>query len=330
MRLLIYPCVFAGWGLPTFPGLKRETEATSRASFFWVAGLVFISALLSYPSSSLADNCASLRSQIRAAGGASGSQAVQLRRQLAAIRAIERQRQCTAEKARYGLFNACRGLAQRRAGVERQIQQLGGSGSNSRVRALQARYAALGCADSNRAPSREASRSPKRSQEYVRRPVKHTMLFCVRLADGYYFPAPNSQFVGLDHAENSLDRCQYICDTKDIDLYALEDMSLETEEMVSVRTGRSYKELPTAFRYRDDPAFRTCDFQRYHRRVVHARARSATLKTMADVVIPVPTRRPWRNTDATVDPMQTTSLASGPEKRRVRIILPGYEIESIE
>ncbi len=53
--------------------------------------------------------------------------------------------------------------------------------------------------------------------------IKNTMLFCVRVTDGYFFPAPNSQFVGVDHVKNTLD-----------------DMALESEVMASVKDGRSY------------------------------------------------------------------------------------------
>ncbi|MES0118622.1 DUF2865 domain-containing protein [Mesorhizobium sp. C277A] len=39
----------------------------------------------------------------------------------------------------------------------------------------------------------------------------------------------------------------------------LSDPSLETEEMVALDTRTSYKDLPTAFKYRDDANFRACD-----------------------------------------------------------------------
>ena len=73
------------------------------------------------------------------------------------------------------------------------------------------------------------------------------MLFCVRRSDGYFFPAPNSQFVGTSETENTLDRCRYVCGTEDIDVYKLDDMALETEEMVAVEGGASYGDLPSAF-----------------------------------------------------------------------------------
>ncbi len=122
--------------------------------------------------------------------------------------------------------------------------------------------------------------------------VKNTMLFCVRVTDGYFFPAPNSQFVGVDHVKNTLDRCRFICGNKDVEVYTLDDMALESEEMASVKDGRSYKDLPAAFAYRDAPHFKGCDFGRYHRHVNEARARSVTPYNMDDAIIPLPSPRP--------------------------------------
>ena len=161
--------------------------------------------------------------------------------------------------------------------------------------------------------------------------VKNTMLFCVRVTDGYFFPAPNSQFVGVDHVENSLDRCRFICGTKDIEVYKLDEVALASEEMSSVESGRSYKDLPTAFEYRDAPHFKGCDFQRYYERVNELRARSVTPDNMDDAIIPLPTARPasWAVASASaeelnsgIDPI-TTSDTFLP-RRNVRVILRGY------
>ena len=152
----------------------------------------------------------------------------------------------------------------------------------------------------------------------------------MRLSDGYYFPAPNSQFVGENDAETTLDRCRYICDTKEIEVYALQDMSLETEEMVAVEGNKSYRELPSAFRYREDRDFEGCDFRRYHRRANEARARSVTPYNMTDAIIPLPTARPeprafagdLPDDEAGVDPIKTAGIYAA--KRQVRVILPAY------
>lgn len=77
------------------------------------------------------------------------------------------------------------------------------------------------------------------------------MLFCVRLSDGYFFPAPKSQFARSDDVKDTVDQCRYICDDASVDLYMLDDPSLETEEMIALETRKPYKDLPAAFRYRE-------------------------------------------------------------------------------
>ncbi|WP_432285446.1 DUF2865 domain-containing protein [Aminobacter sp. BA135] len=89
------------------------------------------------------------------------------------------------------------------------------------------------------------------------------MLYCVRLKDGYYFPAPNAQFVNAGHYDNTLDRCRYICNDKAMDVYELDDIGRETEEMASVGTRQSYRDLPSAFAYREMADSHGCDLPRY-------------------------------------------------------------------
>jgi len=252
--------------------------------------------LLFSASGAWADTCSSLQKQIQAqrAGQSADAVVAQLRRQDAALRQLELRSQCMSAKAsRGGLFNSCRGLAGRRKEVQKQIAEVRGAGRGSSA-ALAAKYRALGCAASAR--KRTQQRAAERGQKHAARPripsLKHTMLFCVRLSDGYYFPAPNSQFVGLDRAYDSLKRCQFICETAAMDVYALEDMSLETAEMVSVRSGGTYSELSVAFRYRGTDKFKACNFARYYERARQERARHATVANLKDVVLPLPSARP--------------------------------------
>ncbi|WP_292645774.1 DUF2865 domain-containing protein [Mesorhizobium sp.] len=118
------------------------------------------------------------------------------------------------------------------------------------------------------------------------------MLFCVRLSDGYFFPAPKSQFAKRDDLKETVDQCRYICDDPGVDLYTLEDASLETEAMVALETRKLYTELATAFRYRDDANFKACSVKRYSRRVAELRARTVTPANMANAIIPLPTTKP--------------------------------------
>ncbi|MDX8523257.1 hypothetical protein RFM68_01955 [Mesorhizobium sp. MSK_1335] len=73
-------------------------------------------AILALTQVSYADSCSALRSQMLSGGrGAASPRLAQLRRQLAAIQGIERQRRCTASSAAGGFFNACADLARNRA-----------------------------------------------------------------------------------------------------------------------------------------------------------------------------------------------------------------------
>ncbi len=288
------------------------------------------------PQFAQAETCASLQRQMRAAAQQSNSAASPLLRQLSAIRALERQRQCSSETARSGVFNACRDLAQRRSAVERQIAA-SPSGGGRDLSALRARMRALQCSTAARsraerterrsvsrpsskssASSRSSSKSSASSRSSSRGSAPRfsssgTLLFCVRLADGYYFPAPNSQFVGTDQVENTADRCRFICESEAMDVYVLREPSLETPEMISTTTGKPYKDLPAAFRYREKATFNRCNFARYHQYARLLRAQSATVSSMKDVVLPLPMRRPIlpaaTSSGSAVDPQTVSSVA---------------------
>ncbi|QPC86976.1 DUF2865 domain-containing protein [Mesorhizobium sp. NBSH29] len=358
--------------------------------------LVFMISL--FPSPVLAQSCSDLKAQLLTAGKSSARNVdPSLLRQLSALRGLERARQCSSKKSSGGLFDPCRELSQRRASVQRQIDQTLGGGAN--VSQVRSRYAALGCEDNklrtastekknslsplkDKRPevvrasvSRKASiprkqepvaqrqverqkmpekkdnaraSSPhlkpaenapppkvRQKREAVQAPVakfrvKGTMLFCVRLKDGYYFPAPNSQFVGLKNATDTLDRCRYICESEDVAVYKLEDMALETEDMQAVDGGIRYADLPNAFAYRDAVNFKSCDFDGYQDRIAEMKARTVTPSNMSAAIIPLPTRRPniaGNGVDESpafpgIDP--TTTADANVPKRNIRVILPTY------
>ncbi len=243
---------------------------------------------------SYADACSAIASQLRRSGGGGGNsaQAAMLRRQLVALQSLERQRGCRGGSG--GFFDACGDIASRKANVQRQLAEASGRPDTSRLRA---RYVSLGCEDdssSRRAPAATASREERPKQvrpsgSYV---ASGAILFCVRQSDGYYFPAPKSQFAKQDDVKDTLDQCRYICDDAAVDVYSLSDLGLETEEMVSVEERKPYKELPTAFRYREDANFKACDLKRYYDRVAELRARTVTPSNMKNAIIPLPASRP--------------------------------------
>ena len=253
---------------------------------FWLPmmiALVTVAAFALGTTSSYADSCSAIRGQLLSGGrdGGVSPELAQLRRQFAAIQGLERQRRCTAQSATGGFFNACADLARNRTEVLRQIA----AGSGRDVSGLQARFAALGCGAKDQRPKTQSTAG---GAIYA----GNSMLFCVRLSDGYFFPAPKSQFAGSDDVKDMADQCRYICDDPAVDLYTLSDASLETEKMVALDTRKPYTELPSAFRYRDDANFKACDVKRYYQRVAELRARTVTPTDMSNAIIPLPQRKP--------------------------------------
>ncbi|KQZ14891.1 hypothetical protein ASD44_13070 [Mesorhizobium sp. Root554] len=275
---------------------------------------------------SYADACSAIASQLRNSGsGGNSAQVAALRRQLVALKGLERQRRCSGGGSG-GFFDACGDIASRQATVQRQIAEASGVRDASRLRA---RYASLGC--DNGAARRERTETIKQEQRpsgsYV---ASGAVLFCVRQSDGYYFPAPKSQFAKQDDVEDTLDQCRYICDAAAVDVYSLSDLSLETEEMVSVGERRPYKELPAAFRYREDANFRACDLKRYYDRVAELRARTVTPTNMKNAIIPLPASRPEiaERTSAISEEAQGEAQNASLEKldttRQVRMVGPAF------
>lgn len=240
--------------------------------------------------------------------GAAGAQAGALKRQIAALGGMERQRGCRGASFFGGLFSGCGDISRRKAQAQRQLASL----SSQLPAACRA--------------SRRTARDEHRSQSgWV---GSNSMLFCVRLADGYYFPVPGSQFLKSGDAKLSLDQCRYICRGADVAVYKLGSPAMETEEMVSVETGRAYGELPKAFAYRDDPQFQKCDFQNYVRRVEEARARTVTPRNLENALIPVPRFKPAQEAlEDQADNLPVDAAEAGQvdlAAREVRVVGPNF------
>lgn len=290
--------------------------------------LIFAGLLFGVTSQAQADVCDALRSQLRTAGGANPAVAP-LNRQLAAIRTLERQRKCTGKNTG-GLFNACGDLSRRKGQVERAIQTASRAKAGGNASAIKARMASLGCTTQMVKARRPETRMARAISPADGWSVGNDSLFCVRLSDGYFFPAPNSGFVQAASYKLIKSQCQYICDDEGMSVYELTDVSLETEEMISVEERKSYKELPTAFAYRSSADFRTCDSQRYNRRVNEARARATTPASVdsKNLVLPLPVARPDID-PVEVDPLMAYTADEQAEKanpltRKVRIVGAPY------
>jgi len=154
----------------------------------------------------------------------------------------------------------------------------------------------------------------------------NAMVFCVRPSDGYFFPAPKSQFAGRDDVKAMADQCRYICDDPTVELYTLGDPSLETDQMVAFETRKPYTELPAAFKYRENADFKACDVKRYHQRVAELRARTVTPTDLSNASIPLPTAKP----QAAVLPLDNENLGAAQQAsieaghRHVRVVGPAF------
>ena len=153
-------------------------------------------------------------------------------------------------------------------------------------------------------------------------------MYCVRKTDGYFFPAPNSQFAGTDTYDETLARCQFICDDAKMDVYFLPSASAETDDLVSISDQSAYNALSSAFRYQKAKDFKSCDMQRYYRRMQAIEAAKAkpireakaegrkTGSTQIPSVIVTPRTKPERLADGS---FPVTNL-DGTGERHMRII----------
>lgn len=249
-----------------------------------------------------------------------------LKRQLAAVKNLERSRKCTAENSQGGFFNACRDLVQRRGDIQSK---------------LQANSAALArCSGSNfvtTAPQKRTAKTPppvnvkktdtlRASNQFIGQYSGTPLLFCVRLSDGYYFPAPHSQYAKSDQIKETLAQCSFICETQDVNLYVLNDPAAETSGMLSVDKRETYGNLSTAYRYQSDRNFNKCNWDRYNsyiQQVKFSREKPKKTKVAASV----------KTASAKTEPVNDENFAeSAPERdlteksadRNVRIIGPEF------
>lgn len=213
-------------------------------------------------------------------------------RQLSALRMMAQRRGCKqGDQHLGGFFNACRDLALQIAKLEGagpRNPKPGGCDQKTRVRPTvkgEPRTSSI------KAPSNDGPAQARESDRSDRRGRGMHITYCVRLSDGYLFPAPNSQFDRSGDTRETLARCQHICKTDAVDLYVLTDSNDETADMVSVRTGAPYAELSTAYDYHGAAQFKKCDWAGYVRTMSRLRLERGAAG-MKDVIAPLPTSRP--------------------------------------
>lgn len=272
--------------------------------------------------------------QAQSSGSARSLEIAALNRQLAALGNVQRQRKCSGHDGG-GFFNACADIASRIAEARRQLQAVSvsirGDTSSPQKRMLgpecrKVKEPAIGATKSVHPPTRQGDRKYSPG----------TILFCVRLADGYRFPAPKSQFSAERDVQSTLDICRYICEDNAMGVYAPSRASLEAADLVAIDTGEKYSDLKTADAYQSAPVFKACNFQRYYDRVTEARARTVTPYNMADVTVPVPAPRPSSSPTAELPsntaPDTGNNQPKGTSKsKKVRLVgeafLPAYSME---
>ena len=266
--------------------------------------LLFLVLLFNHPLISEAATCSP--------GGTGNAAEMMARRQLSALRAIERSRGCKADDAKGGFFNACRDLAVRIGEIQKQI----GSASNRACTTQAAKSVTKVRVERSKVANQNtAPKVPTYGG-------KGAMLFCVRLTDGYFFPAPHSQFQKADFRAETLARCRFICESENVDLYILNDPNEETTEMVSIQSGRRYLELPSAFGYHGEREFKKCNWAGYVDKISELRTASKRPKSLANVVMPLPGVKPSERHDD-IDMSEPASF-SPMGRRKVRVIGPAF------
>ncbi len=197
------------------------------------------------------------------------SAARQVARTIGAIRQAEQRRRCQSGGGFFGgFFDGCQSLAYQRQQLSSDLVYLKRSARACERKNADDRPSAR---RRNRSePRKEASRRDDNSSERSTKAVVRggaTRMYCVRQTDGYFFPAPNSQFAGTDTYDETLARCQFICDDQKMEVYFLPNASDETDDLMSIKGQSAYNALATAFRYQKARDFRSCDMQRYYRRM---------------------------------------------------------------
>lgn len=249
-----------------------------------------------------------------------------LKRQLAAVKNLERSRKCTAENSQGGFFNACRDLVQRRGDIQSKLQANSAalarcSGSNLVTTAPQKRTAKT-------LPSVNLKKADalRTSGQFLGQYSGTPLLFCVRLSDGYYFPAPHSQYAKSDQIKETLAQCSFICETQDVNLYVLNDPAAETSGMLSVDKRETYGNLPTAYRYQSDRNFNKCNWDRYNsyiQQVKFSREKPKKTKVAASSKTASVTAEP-ENDESFAESTPEGDLTEKSADRNVRIIGPEF------
>lgn len=189
-----------------------------------------------------------------------------LERQLSALRSIQRSRGCKAGDSTGGFFNACREVSLKIDEVQQELRSTVNLNGSCRANIIPrttrtSKPKAVQVPVSAKTQVQSSSEIPKKMRR-----TSGALQYCVRLSDGYYFPTPNSQFSQKGGTDIALIQCKMICNDDDMAIY-VNEKDAETAEMVSVKTGETYADLPTAYDYHGEGDFKRCDWNGYVKKV---------------------------------------------------------------
>lgn len=128
---------------------------------------------------------------------------------------------------------------------------------------------------------------------------------CVRTCDGGFFPI-SSDATPADFARDAA-TCSKMCPGTQTELYYHSMLDQETSDMISAATGQPYKELSTAFAYRNRKDTKSstcsCNLNAYYQDV---------LKKQDSGVLPVPDTKPKPKSEKSVTEIPTGTEATEP------------------
>ncbi|WP_210168455.1 DUF2865 domain-containing protein [Rhizobium sp. Leaf384] len=248
------------------------------------AGYLALVLLVAVPAShSLARTCAS-----------SGVEAARLQRQIATNRTMAHKHGCDLE---IGGF-VCREVAGRIAQARAALSAL--------PSACKADGRATHAAISPKRVIRQLAKAEASTARPALSAATRVATFCVRLSDGYYFPTPNSGFSPRRASiEGLAAQCRAICATANMDVFQQPRGNGEPMDMVSLSTGRRYRDLDVAGLYRKAEQAKTCDASRIF---------SADFRPMSAASMPA--TAPQNGSEAAPDrgPTVLATLEGSPDK----------------
>lgn len=165
---------------------------------------------------------------------------------------------------------------------------------------------------------------------------------CVRTCDGYFFPMSNAASMG--DFERDQKNCDSSCPGTEMQVFYTRGQDGDSADMTSSATGRPYRELPTAYLYKQSSRPPACGCNAAQNFEIIAgkppSPEQSQADTQAEPFIPVPVAKPdpgadpetLANTEGGLDREAIKRLAvkpvastlPPPEQRKVRVVGPAF------